>query len=63
MTDVISITIYFKSGRNASYQTIKNDKLFSVIITDFKITLKWMSGSCAIFLMDTVAGYYINRKK
>lgn len=62
MNDVESITLYFKSGRHTSYCTVKEDPLFSVLINDMSITLKWKSGSSAKFNREDLAGYYVYKK-
>jgi hypothetical protein len=62
LNDVKGLTIFFKSGGEASYGTIKSDPLFSVLIEDERITMRWLSGSHAIFNMADIAGYYIDKK-
>jgi hypothetical protein len=62
MDDVISVRIFFKQGGDISYGSISRDPLFSVIADEYRLTLRWVSGSHAIFYMDEIAGYYIDKK-
>ena len=62
MNDVLAVRIFFKQGGDVAYGTIKRDPLFSVIVDDDRITLRWLSGSHAIFYTADIAGYYIDKK-
>jgi hypothetical protein len=62
MDDVFSVRIFFKQGGDIAYCTIDLDPLFSVVVDDHRITLRWVSGSHAIFYMADIAGYYIDKK-
>jgi hypothetical protein len=62
LSDVRSVRIFFKEGGDVGYGHINRDPLFSVIIDETRITLRWVSGSHAIFYMSEIAGYYIDKK-